>query len=178
MRRLISSSLMSVNGVIGSPHEWAKEFDEATAAAAQRQLEGAHAMLMGRGTYEVFSRLWPNVDGAYASTINAIRKYVFSSTLESAEWTNSAIVKDDAAAAVAKLKREGDDDLVIYGHGRLGRSLLEHRLIDELRVMIFPRFVSSGTLMFHEGEAASLEHVDTTTLQTGVVVLTYRPAGD
>jgi dihydrofolate reductase len=177
MRRLISSTLMSLNGVVGNPHEWAKEFDATSAAAAQGQLERSHAMLMGRRTYEVFSKLWPATPGEYANAINNMRKYVFSSTLESADWTNATVVKDDVATTVAKLKAEGDDDLVIYGHGRLGRALLEHGLIDQFNVMVFPRFVPSGTLMFHEGEAASLEHVHTTTLPTGVVVLAYRPRG-
>jgi dihydrofolate reductase len=113
---------MSLNGVIGSPHKWAEEFDAASATEALRQLERSHAMLMGRGTYEIFSRLWPGRPGDYASKINAIRKYVFSATLDSAEWTNSTIVKGDAADFVARLKKDGDDDLVIYGHGRLGHS--------------------------------------------------------
>ena len=176
MRKLINATLMSLNGVIGSPHQWAEEFDAASAAEALRQLERSHAMLMGRGTYEIFSRLWPGRPGDYASKINAIRKYVFSATLDSPEWTNSTIVKGDAADFVARLKKDGDDDLVLYGHGRLGRSLLERGLIDELKVSIFPRFVPAGTLMFHEGEAASLKHVATTTLPSGVVVVTYQRA--
>lgn len=176
MRKLIGGSLMSLNGVIGSPHEWATEFDEASAAASQEQVERSHAMLMGRGTYDVFSKLWPSRSGPYPDAINALRKYVFSSSLESANWSNSTIVRTDTAEAVAELKQNGDDDLIIYGHGRLSRTLLEHGLIDEFSVWIFPRFVPSGTLIFQEGEAASFEHVDTQTLPTGVVIATYRLA--
>jgi len=177
MPTLISSTLMSLNGVIGSPDEWAAEFDEASAAKAQEQVERSQAMLMGRGTYEVFSKLWPSRAGSpYPDAMNRIRKYVFSSTLESADWANSTIVSKEATEAVAELKREGDQDLVIYGHGRLGRALLEGGLIDEFKVWVFPRFVGSGTLMFQEGEALGLEHADTETLPTGVVIATYRSA--
>lgn len=176
MRKLINGTLVSLNGVIGNPHEWASEFDEASAAKSQQQVERSHAMLMGRGTYDVFSKLWPSRSGPYADAINALQKYVFSSTLESADWTNSTIIRADAAEAVAKLKQDGDDDLIIWGHGLLGRTLLDQGLIDEFNVWIFPRFVPSGTLMFQEGEAALLEHVDTQTLPTAVVVATYRPS--
>jgi dihydrofolate reductase len=175
MRKLISSTLMSVNGVIGNPHEWAAEFDAESAAEAQRQLERSHALLMGRRTYEIFSALWPAGSSDYAAAVNGIRKYVFSSTLRATEWSNSTLVSEDAAAAVALLKQEGDDDLVLYGYGRLGRSLRERGLIDELKVWTFPRFVPTGTLMFQEGDTGSLELVDTTTTSGGVVVATYRP---
>jgi dihydrofolate reductase len=175
MRKLVSSTLVTINGVIGSPHEWATEFDQRSAQDALEQLRRSHAMLMGRRTYEIFSRLWPERTGEYPEAINAIQKYVFSNTLEEASWSNATIVRGDAAQEVAKLKQGGDDDLVMYGHGMLGRTLLEHGLVDEISVMIFPRFLGHGTLMFSEGEEALLEHVDTTTLASGVVVLKYRP---
>lgn len=175
MRKLISSTLMSLNGVVGNPHEWAEEFDADSAAQSQRQLERSHALLMGRRTYEVFSALWPKGSDGYSATVNSIQKYVFSSTLQATEWTNTTLVTGDAPAAVAQLKQEGEDDLMIYGYGRLGRSLREHGLIDELRVWIFPRFVPTGTLMFQEDEAATLQLVETAKTASGVVVATYRP---
>lgn len=177
MRRAVSSALMSINGVIGNPHEWAGEyFDDAAAAAALEQLRRSHAMLMGRNTYEIFSRFWPGGTGDYSDAVNSIRKYVFSSTLPSADWTNSTIVREDVAAFVKQLKEAGDDDVVLYGHGPVGRTLLEHGLLDELTVAIHPRFVATGTLMFGGGEISRLDHVATETRSTGVVVITYRPA--
>jgi dihydrofolate reductase len=175
MRKLVTSFLMTINGVIGNPHEWAAEFDRDAAETALSQLRNSHAMLMGRRTYEIFSQLWPGSTGDYPQAINAIKKYVFSNTLDSAGWNNVTIVKGDPAQEVAKLKQEGDDDLVLYGHGMLGRTLLEHGLVDELKVWIFPQFVGDGTLIFNEGEHALMEHVDTSTLASGVAVLTYRP---
>jgi dihydrofolate reductase len=175
MRKLVTSFLMTINGVIGNPHEWAAEFDKDAAESALAQLRRSHAMLMGRRTYEIFSELWPGSTGDYPDAINAIKKYVFSSTLEEAGWNNATIVRGGPAQEVAKLKQEGDDDLVLYGHGMLGRALLEHGLVDEMKAWIFPRFVGSGTLIFREGENALMEHVDTSTLPSGVAVLTYRP---
>jgi dihydrofolate reductase len=175
MRKLLTSFLMTVNGVIGNPHEWAAEFDRDAAERALSQLRKSHAMIMGRRTYEIFSELWPGSTGDYPEAINAIKKYVFSNTLDEAGWSNVTIVRGDPAQEVAKIKREGDGDLVLYGHGMLGRTLLEHGLVDELKVWVFPRFVGEGSLIFSEGEHALLEHVDTSTLVSGVAVLTYRP---
>ena len=175
MRKLVTSFLMTINGVIGNPHEWAAEFDRDAAARAFDQLRKSDAMLMGRRTYEIFSELWPGSTGEYSEAINAIKKFVFSNTLDEAGWNNVTIVKGDPAEEVARLKQEGDDDLVLYGHGMLGRTLLEHGLVDEMKVWIFPRFVGGGTLIFSEGENALMEHVDTSTLVSGVAVLTYRP---
>jgi dihydrofolate reductase len=175
MRKLLTSCLITINGVIGNPHEWAAEFDKDAAEIALSQLRKSHGMLMGRRTYEIFSELWPGSNGDYSDAINAIKKYVFSNTLDEPGWNNATIVKGDPAQEVAELKQEGDGDLVLYGHGMLGRTLLEHGLVDEMKVWIFPRFVGGGTLIFSEGETALLEHVDTSTLASGVAVLTYRP---
>jgi dihydrofolate reductase len=175
MRKLVTSFLMTINGVIGNPHEWAAEFDKDAAERALSQLRKSHAMLMGRRTYEIFSELWPGSSGDYPDAINAIKKYVFSNTLDQAGWTNVTIVRGDPVQEVARIKGEGDDDLVLYGHGRLGRALLGHGLVDEMKAWVFPRFVGSGTLIFSEGESAVMEHVDTSTLSSGLAVLTYRP---
>jgi dihydrofolate reductase len=175
MRKLVTSFLVTINGVTGNPHEWAAEFDKDAAEIALSQLRRSHALLMGRRTYEIFSELWPGSTGDYSDAINAIKKYVFSNTLDEAGWNNVTLVKGKPAEEVERLKEEGDDDLVLYGHGMLGRTLLEHGLVDEMKVWIFPRFVGGGTLIFSEGETALLEHVDTSTLASGVAVLTYRP---
>src|SRR5947208_13910732 len=139
MRRIIESTLLSLDGVIGSPHLWASErFDEEARVAALEQLRASEAMLMGRRTYEIFSGLWPSQTGGYADAINAIRKYVFSSTLSETDWSNSTIVRGDVATEVKRLKEQDGKDLIIYGHGPLGATLLEHGLLDELQFAIHP----------------------------------------
>lgn len=176
MSRVISATLMSLNGVIGNPQEWASEyFDDAAAAESLATLNTCRAMLMGRGTYEVFAGFWPQGTGEYAEKVNAIPKYVYSSTLESIGWTNTTLVRDDVLEHVRALKEEGDGDLVVYGHGRLGHTLLQHRLLDELTVSIHPRLVGAGTLMFRDGASSRLDLVTTRTRKTGVVVATYAP---
>jgi dihydrofolate reductase len=133
-------------------------------------------MLMGRRTYEIFASLWPAQTGQYADAINAIHKYVFSSTLEDARWTNTTIVRGDVATEVAKLKHEDGKDLVLYGHGPLGQSLLENDLLDEIRFAIHPLFVGQGTRLLRDGAKAAFQLVSTRSLATGVVFVTYQPA--
>jgi dihydrofolate reductase len=177
MRRIIESTLLSLDGVIGSPHLWASpRFDEEARAAALAQLRASDAMLMGRKTYEIFSGLWPNQTGSYADAINAIPKYVFSSTLTDTHWSNSRIVRGEVATEVERMKQQAGRDLVIYGHGPLGAELLERGLLDELQFAIHPVFVGEGTTLRRHGATASLELTGTKTLGTGVVVVTYRPA--
>src|SRR5262245_60419156 len=177
MRKVIESTLVSLDGVIGDPHVWANEyFDDEATSLAQEQLLVSYAMLMGRRTYEIFSATWPASTSAYADRMNNIRKYVFSSKLDTATWRNSVIVSGDPGRAVAELKQQGDGDLVMYGHGPLGQALLEQGLLDELRLWIHPLFVGGGTPLFRHGTSVALDLVATQTLASGVVILTYRPA--
>ena len=105
MRKIIESTLVSVDGVIGDPHLWATDyFDSEAEKHALELLLESDAMLMGRRTYEFFATAFPHRTGAYGDRVNAIRKYVFSSTLRNADWSNSSIVKGDVAAEAAKLK--------------------------------------------------------------------------
>jgi len=177
MRKIIESTLVSVDGVIGSPHIWAdKYFDDAAATLALDQLAVSDAMLMGRRTYEIFSRAWPDASSAYADRMNNIRKYVFSSTLKQADWRNSVIINGDVATEVRKLKEEDGQDLVMYGHGPLGQTLMEHHLLDELNFWIHPLFVGGHTPLFRQAETTRLDLLGTKTLETGVVILSYRLA--
>jgi dihydrofolate reductase len=177
MRKLIESTLVSLDGVIGDPQAWASEYfdDEATVLALQ-QLLVTDAMLMGRRTYEMFAATWPAYTSEYADRMNNIRKYVFSSTLDTTEWSNSVIISGDPGDAVAELKQQGDGDLVMYGHGPLGQALLERHLIDELRLWVHPLLVGQGTLLLRDGARAGLRLAATQTLISGVVILTYQPA--
>jgi dihydrofolate reductase len=104
-----------------------------------------------------------------------MRKYVFSSTLQRADWNNSTIITGDVAAEAAKLKQQNCQDLVIYGHGLLGQTLLKHHLLDELRFSIHPVVVGRGKLLFREGEKTKLKLIAQKTLATGVIVASYRP---
>jgi dihydrofolate reductase len=176
-RKLIESTLVSLDGVIGDPPAWAFQYFDASAeAAALQQLQASDGFLMGRNTYEMFSKVWPALTSDYAAQLNTMPKYVFSSTLDSADWSNTTIVRDDVTVAVRELKEEDGRDLVMYGHGPLGETLLENGLLDELFLSIHPVFVGHGTLLFREARPAAFRLVDTRTLQNGVVVCTYQPS--
>jgi dihydrofolate reductase len=178
MRKIIESTLVSLDGVIGDPHLWAMErFDDDAQKEALEGLWASDAMLMGRRTYEIFALVWPVRTGDYAERLNSMRKYVFSSTLQKADWNNSTIIRGDVVTEAAKLKQQEGQDLIIYGHGLLGRTLLTHQLLDELRFSVQPVIVGHGKLLFREGEAANLELVSAIPRANGVVVLSYHPVG-
>lgn len=133
-------------------------------------------MLMGRNTYEYFARTWPRAEGAYPDKVNAIRKYVFSSTLTHPTWNNAVVIAEDPAAAVAELKRQGDGDLVVYGYGQLTRTLLERGLVDQLTVSVNPLVAGEGTPLFRPGGTRhELRLADVERSASGVVSLVYTP---
>jgi dihydrofolate reductase len=177
MRKIIESTFVSLDGVFENPHIWSTEyFDQEAEKYALDLVSASDAMLMGRKTYEFFAAAFPRQKGDYGRRINEIRKYVFSNTLTKVDWTNSSIIKGDVAAEAAKLKERDGKDLVIYGHGLLGQTLLERRLIDELKLWIHPLFVGHGRLLFRDGDKMKMKLVATNALGTGVVVLTYQAA--
>src|SRR5215469_15791112 len=129
MRKIIESTLVSADGVVGSPPLWAMDYrDEEVTRDALERLSGSDAMLMGRGTYELFAATWPSQAGDFAQRMNGIRKYVFSSTLTNAGWSNSTIVRGDVLAEVKKIKEQDGRDLALFGHGRLAQTLLDNGL--------------------------------------------------
>jgi dihydrofolate reductase len=176
VRKIIESTLISADGVVGDPQGWAMQHRDAEVdREALERLATTDAMLMGRGTYEVFSATFPGQAGDFAHRVNSIRKYVFSSTLKQADWNNSTIINGDAVAEVTRLKQQDGQDLAMYGHGSLAQALLEHGLVDELRLSVHPVLVGSGRLLFREGQKKALKFVGARTFGTGVAVLTYQP---
>src|SRR5436305_11969948 len=174
MRKLINSAFVSLDGVTDDPRSWAV-VDPDSLGEAARSLQAYDGMLMGRGTYEFFADAMAPQTGPYADAINGIRKYVFSSTLESADWSNSTLIREDVVAAVTELKRQDGRDLIIYGHGRLSQALLEHHLVDEIRFSVHPVLAAGRAAAPSNGETLPLRLIDTTPSSSGVVALTYEP---
>jgi dihydrofolate reductase len=175
MRKIINSAFTSLDGVTEDPGSWAI-FDPDSAEEAVEALKAYDGMLMGRGTYEYFANVMPKQTGRYPDAINAIRKYVFSSTLESADWNNSTIMRDDVVTAVTDLKQQDGRDLIIYGHGRLSRTLLEHHLVDEIRFSVHPVLLAGRAVGGRKGKTLMLKFLGATPSPSGVVALTYQPA--
>jgi len=173
MRRIINSAFVSLDGVTEDPSSWAI-FDPDAGGEAGQALQALGGMLMGRGIYEYFAGTMPNQTGTYADAINAIRKYVFSSTLESADRNNSTIVRGDVVTAVTELKQQDGRDLMMCGYGRLSQTLLENHLVDEIRFSIHPVLVGARAVDGNR-QRLPLTLLGATPSPSGVVALTYEP---
>jgi dihydrofolate reductase len=174
MRRIINSAFVSLDGVTEDPSSWAI-FDPNAGGEAAQALRALDGMLMGRGTYEYFADVMPKQTGPYPDAINAVRKYVFSSTLESADWNNSTIVRGDVVSAVTELKQQNGGDLMMYGYGRLSQTLIEHHLVDEIRFSVHPVLVGRRAAGGGSRKKLPLKLIETTPSPSGVVALTYEP---
>ena len=181
MREAVAVELVSVDGVMELPEEWAfsysnDEMEEANASG----MAASDALLMGRVTYEGMAAFWPNQPGGtpMVDYINSVPKYVVSETLEETlGWNNSTLIEGDVAEEIARLKRQPREDITILGSGVLVRSLLADGLLEELRLMVHPVVLGGGKRLFEEGgDLKALELVESKTFGTSVVYLTYRPA--
>jgi dihydrofolate reductase len=175
-RKIIEYTLVSADGIADeSITEFFEYRDEAFYWDGLGQLLACEAMLLGRTTYESFAKLWPGRDHPWAERLNALPKYVFSSKLERADWNNSTIVRGDVVTEVTNLKQQEGGNLLIFGHGRLGETLLRHRLLDVLDLSVHPVFLGRGKSFSREGQSARLRLVATKTFARGIVKLTYEP---
>jgi len=176
MRKVIEATLISLDGVVDDVASWAqKYFDSAWWTSYTQALQACDALLLGRNTYEMLGARARAVDNAYTREMNSIRKYVFSSTLKTADWNNSVVVRDNVAAEVAKLKREEGRDIMTYGHGPLGHTLLQHGLLDVIQFWIHPVLVGRGTVALRDNLRGELRLIESKTLANGVVVVSYEP---
>jgi dihydrofolate reductase len=179
MRKIINSTYISLDGVIEQPHTWPSTgpSDERADAIQTELLLACDAVLMGRRTYEAFASVWPTRSGDPASDrINSMRKYVVSSTLRDPEWSNTTVIGGDPIPEIERLKSEPGSDLVQYGFGRLSHALVEHGLLDELRLWIHPLIVGSGgpdDLLYRDNRLTKFELRETITLKSGIVILSY-----
>jgi dihydrofolate reductase len=191
MRKLIVNTFMSLDGVMqspGGPDEdptggftlggWGVTyFDD---EMMERVAESApYELLLGRGTYEIFAAHWPYDEGPIADQLNGTRKHVASTTLEGVEWNNSTLIEGDVREYVKRLKAEDGPEIQVHGSPGLIQTLLEHDLIDEYRLWIFPLALGTGKRFFGAGTApVALKLVDSRTTKTGVTINFYERAGE
>jgi dihydrofolate reductase len=140
---------------------------------------GAEALLLGRRSYELFAATWPSRGGELADKMNRLPKYVVSSTLADPDWNNSTVLKGDVVTEVSRLRQELDGEIVVLGSPQLARTLIEHDLVDELRLMVYPVVLGAGARLFGEtSDKKPMSLVDTQTVGDGIAVLIYARVRD
>jgi len=190
--KLIATMMMSLDGVIqgpGGPDEdrrggfdrggWAHHNDDEGLRFLNSMFERADALLLGRRTWQIFEGYWPHHDGgdAVSHGINILPKYVPSTTLKDPGW-NTHVIDGDVEAAIRELKAKLGREIQVHGSGELLRWLLEHDLVDELNLRLYPVVVGEGTRLFPEsGQSHELTLVESRTTPSGMTLQTYRPAG-
>jgi dihydrofolate reductase len=191
MGKIIITTNVSLDGVVQDPdgeegfgrggwfvqyggkdlEEWSKiEYAEAL---------GTAALLLGRRSDEWFGARWAAKSGEFADRLNSLPKYVVSATLEDPKWANVTVLNGNAADEVTRLKQEIDGDIVVYASYQLGRTLIEHDLVDELRLFVFPVVVGAGERLFGETSGKKpFRLVGSRTVGNGLVFVTYEIVRD
>lgn len=193
MRKIVVSEFLTLDGVMQAPGDPDEDrsggfdkggwqlayFDDVFGATMMEAFAATGGMLLGRLTYDNFAAHWPNqpADDPVAGPMNALEKYVVSSTLtEPLAWQNSTLIKGDVAAAVRRLKAGTGNEIQVIGSGALVQTLIEHDLVDSYRLMVHPLVLGKGKRLFRDGTALTrLRLVDSKPTTTGVLILTYEP---
>jgi dihydrofolate reductase len=193
MRKLTVNTFLTVDGVMqapGGPEEdptggfthggWSVNYwDEAMGQRMGEFMGKPFDLLLGRKTYDIFAAHWPHSDEPGAAELNSATKHVASRTLDKVEWANSILIEGDVPEYVTKLKQEDGPEIQVHGSGDLIQTLLEHDLVDELGLWVFPLVLGSGKRLFGDGAIpAGLKLVDSKTFSTGVIMARYERAGD
>jgi dihydrofolate reductase len=186
MGKIVISENVSLDGVVEDPTGeegfkhggWFEQFGEqdreAWAEVEFAEALGAEAVLLGRRSDEYFGTRWSSRSGEWADRLNSLPKYVVSSTLVDPAWTNATVLKGDVVSEVSKLKREIDGEIVVYASRPLVQTLMEHDLVDELRLMVYPVVLGAGQRLFGDtSDKKPLRLLDTRTVGDGLAYLTY-----
>ncbi|MFI7226314.1 dihydrofolate reductase family protein [Nonomuraea angiospora] len=178
MGTISDSTFVSLDGVVNHMDKWHFDYvDDESNELALEQLRAADAMLMGRKTYEMYAGAWPGRDGKYADSINAISKYVASTTLSEPVWHNTSVLDGDLIEAVRALRAKDGTSILMHGYGPVAKALLQADLLDELHLWVHPHLAGvgdAGDLLIRPGLTKKLELTGTRTLSSGVVALTLR----
>ncbi len=190
MRNVVVSQFVTLDGVMEAPGGgeafeqggWAFQFNRGPEGDRFKldEVLAADALLLGRVTYQGFAQAWPSMtdEAGFADKMNGMPKFVVSTTLEKAEWNNSTLITGDVAEEVSRLKRQPGGDILVNGSRTLVHTLMEHDLVDEYRLMVFPVVLGSGMRLFGDGsKTTALRLVRAEPVGSeGVLVLIYRPA--
>lgn len=186
MRKLVITEFLSLDGVFQAPgpdgsgykyEGWTFPYsNQQFMDFKSKELEDADMLLLGRITYEGFAEAWPKHKGdAFSDKFNAMPKYVVSKTLKKAEWTNSHIISSNVVEEVKKLKAQTGGDIAVHGSGQLARFLLEHKLVDQINLLVYPIILGEGKKLFEGASKTELKLIEFETFTTAIVKLIYQP---
>jgi dihydrofolate reductase len=176
MRNLVVTEFLSLDGVMETPMWTFPYWNDEIARFKGDETNASDALLLGRVTYEGFAAAWPESKDEGAPYMNSVRKYVVSTTLDKAEWNNSQIIRSNVVEEIKRLKQGDGKDLLVYGSGKLVQTLMQHDLVDHLRLLVYPLVLGKGQRLFEDGMNAKFNLVSTQSFSSGVVGLIYKPA--
>ncbi len=176
MRNLVVTQFLSLDGVSENPGWTMPYWNDEIAAFKGEETEASDAMLLGRVTYQGFAAVWPDSEDEGAPYFNNVRKYVVSTTLESADWNNSIVINNNIIDEIRKLKQQDGKDITVHGSATLAQALIQHGLVDRLRLLIYPVVLGEGQRFFQDGTMATLQLLEAKTFSSGVTALIYKPA--
>lgn len=179
MGKIVVSEFMSLDGVIGSPNAWQFPFQsEEMGEITERQNHANEILLLGKSTYNDFAGFWPtmkNNEFGISDKLNSMPKYVVSTTLQTAEWNNTTIIKSNVIEEIRKLKQQSGGQIGLIGSAKLVHSLLDAGLIDEVQVFMHPLVLGEGVRLFVDGgRPSSMKLADSKVLSNGVIFLSYQ----
>jgi len=152
-----------------------KYWNDETAKFKGEETTASDALLLGRVTYQGFAAAWPQSKDEGATYFNGVRKYVVSTTLDKVEWNNSVLIKDNIVEEIKKLKQQDGQDITVHGSATLIQTLIQHDLVDRIRLLVYPVVIGKGKRLFKEGTAATLNLVEARPFSSGVTALIYEP---
>ncbi len=187
MRKIIASEFITLDGVIEDPGGaekferggWAFQFERGPEGDKFKldEVMEAEAMLLGRKTYEGFAEAWPSRTGEFADKMNNMTKYVVSGTLEHATWKNTHVINKDIVGEISRLKATPGGDILVAGSAKLVNLLLQHNLVDEIRLMVYPVILGKGKRLFiSDVEMHPLHLKESKPVGDGIIILVYHPA--
>src|SRR5688572_23980355 len=181
MSKLIMWNIITLDGYFEGENKWELPFHELvwgpeTERLSLEQLNAASYLVFGRTTYEGMAAYWKTAEGEIADFMNSLPKVVCSRTLNSAEWNNSILIKEDVANEIASLKAKSDKDLYVFGSANLSETLIRENLFDEYRICIAPVIAGKGRCLFPQGlPGKRLSLISSQPLMGGGIILTYKP---
>jgi dihydrofolate reductase len=175
MRKVVVTEFVSLDGVTQDPAWSLPYWNDDIAKFKSDEMFASDALLLGRVTYQGFAAAWPESADEGADRMNNLPKYVVSTTLDKVEWNNSTLIKDNIVEELTKLKCQDGQDILVYGSATLIHTLMQHDLIDEYRLLVYPVVLGKGQRLFSDESKATLKLVESKAFSSGVVALIYQP---